>query len=184
MTQSHDEPVKSEWELYLAQKALAVDAAHRARLTHRDRRAQESSAQRTHRAALLDQKIELVRTRRDRAMDLELERRDNEARGVDPDTERRTLAKVRRDAAALVRDQGLLTIETNRPAAITYMAQQAVETRQEHNSELTAANDSRSPEYRATIEVRIDAAARLKEYRAERDVEQSKLQGEQRSAAA
>jgi len=44
-------------EQYLHQKALAVDAAQRARLTHRDRRAQESAYGGIRRAAIIDQSM-------------------------------------------------------------------------------------------------------------------------------
>jgi hypothetical protein len=57
MTQRHSESGKSEWEQYLHQKALAVDAAQRARLTHRDRRAQESAYGGIRRAAIIDQSM-------------------------------------------------------------------------------------------------------------------------------
>lgn len=184
MTQRRANIGDSEWNEHLARKDLETRAAQRARSTHQNRRARELAEQKAREDAQIDKRNEFAYARQEWAAELEKERIDRKRRGIDPNAERMALAKVRRDEAAKTHDATLLTVETNRPDAIISGAHLAAQTRREHAAELASANSATGPKYRAAIEVRVDAAARLREYRAEREMENSKIQRERRSAAA
>ncbi len=175
MTQRRANIGDSEWNEHLARKDLETRAAQRARNTHQNRRARELAEQKAREDAQIDKRNEFAYARQEWAAELEKERIDRKRRGIDPNAERMALAKVHRDEAAKTHDATLLTVETNRPDAIISGAHLAAQTRREHAAELASANSATGPKYRAAIEARVDTAARLREYRAER---------ERRSAAA
>lgn len=174
----------SEWNEYLDRRALETRAAERARKTHRERRAHEFADQKARKDAQIVKRFEFAYIRRERAAELEKARDERNRQGINPDAERMALAKVRHDEAARARDATLVTVEANRPEAIVSGAHLAAQTRREHAAEVASANSTSSAEYRAAIEIRVDAAARLRDYRAERAVEIPKIEREQRSAAA
>ncbi len=184
MAQTRARISDSEWNRHLDRRAVEKRAAERAQKTHRERRAHEFAEQKAREDAQRDKRVEYAYIRRQRAAELEKERVDQKRRGINPDAERMALAKVRRDEAAVSRDAILITVENNRPEAIISGGQQAAQTRREHAAELASANSTTSAEYYAAIEIRVEAAARLREYRAERALETPKIEREQRSAAA
>jgi len=184
MTQKRANISNSEWNEHLDRKTIEIRAAQRAQHTHRERRARKFAERKAREDAQIDKSKEFAYTRRQRAAELEKERIDRNRRGINPDIERMALAKFRRDEAGRARDASLSTIETNRPDAVITGAYLAAETRREHAAEVASANSTTSAEYRAAIEVRVDAVTRLREYRAERAMETSKIELEGRTAVA
>ncbi|MBT6681298.1 MAG: hypothetical protein HOB07_04520 [Chloroflexi bacterium] len=184
MTNKRNQSRSADWDTYRSDRADSSQSMRRARDTHRERRALELQDLKDRTEGRQERVNELEITRRERAAELERARLDEKRRGVNPETERQTLAKGRRDAAADVRDQNLLRVERNRPDAITSVAQQAAQAHQEHRQERSVVNDPTSAEYRGLVEIKRDSAERLRQHRAERDAEDVKLAGERRIAAA
>lgn len=174
----------SDWERYRANEGVSAQAGMRARDTHQERREREGVDRRARNEGRQEKIDDLHYTRRERAAERERERLDQERRGIDPETERRSLAKWRRDVAAEIRDDGLSRVEKNRPDAITSAARQAAETRSERNKEQSVLDDETSAEYRGLIEIKRDSVARYRQYRTETKAEEEKAAGERRIAAA
>ncbi|MBT3942854.1 MAG: hypothetical protein HOC77_05370 [Chloroflexi bacterium] len=184
MTQEHDQPEPSLWELYLERKVIEAAAAERAQETHRERREQEADDDRDSEEAKLERAEDLAYTREVREAELEFERMERERRGIDAGTERRALAKERHAAAAVAREADLLRLEADRVDAIATAALQAAETLQEHAEEFATSTDVNGAQYKALVETKVETAARMQEYRSERETEQSKIEEERRGAAS
>ena len=166
-----------------ARDALIAEAARRAQKTHRVRREHEPEEEKARIEAGLERASEAAVAREERNSELEAERREQDRRGVDPDAERMALAKDRHRTAAMARDERLEVVAADRSAAATSAAIQAARTNREHAEEQIAFNDARSDEYRALVEARVIIAARLREYRAQRVVEQAEVEKERRTAS-
>jgi hypothetical protein len=163
---------------------MTTEAAQRARYTHLERREQEEGEEQARKEAQSDRANDLAFAQEVRAAEIEFERMEQERKGIDADSERIALAKERHDASVISRAENLSTVESDRADAITNAARQVAETLRDHADEITTANDTKSAEHRALIEVKVEAAARLHEYRNEREIEQVKIDAERRSAAA
>jgi len=184
MSQKQDDSPKSEWAEYLAQRAIATEAAQRARDTHMERRGHEEADEQARKEAQVERATDHAFAREIRAAEIEFERMEQERKGLGADSERIALAKERHDVSVSSREENLSTLESDRADAITTAAQQVAETLRDHADEVATANDTKSAEYRALIEVKVETAARLHEYRGEREIEQVKIEEERRSAAA
>ena len=183
MTQRSGNTGTSAWDKYVAAKALMTEAAQRAKQTHRERREQESEDEEARNEARVERASDAAGAREERAAELEAERTDQDRRGTDLDAERMALAKERHNSSVQAREETLKTTAADRSEAITSAAQQAAATSHEHAEELAAANDTAGAEYRALMEVRAGTAARMREYRAEREMEGAKIEAERRNAS-
>jgi len=185
MSKDPEQPEEpSLWEQYLERKTLAAAAAERARETHRERREQDPEDEKARRDAQIERAEDVAYAREIRAAEIVFERLERERRGIDAESERRALAKERRDGAAYARDEGLAIAEGDRAEAVTSAARQAAETLKEHADEIATANDVTSAEYRTLVNTKVETAERMQEYRSEREIEQAKIDEERRGAAA